>query len=137
MRIRLVTFPITLILLAASLVAGSGLNSNEAMEAALRAYTAGDYTKAVQILQSASAAHSGLGLFPCHAPAARMVGARVVLPDCARGAADPLRLAAVARSAHDRCGRVAVAASCAALADRVVVRQRDPRRVGCVHQSPC
>src|SRR5215470_16431149 len=56
MRIRLVTFPITLILLAASLVAGNGLNSNEAMEAALRAYTVGDYSKAVQILQSASAA---------------------------------------------------------------------------------
>src|SRR5215472_1815820 len=56
MRTRSVTFPIALILLAASLVAGNGLNSNEAMEAALRAYTVGDYSKAVQILQSASAA---------------------------------------------------------------------------------
>src|SRR3981189_534747 len=55
--------PISRLLCAAALLfvcvglwAKSGLNSNEAIEAALRAYTQGDYTKAVQILQAASQA---------------------------------------------------------------------------------
>lgn len=56
MRTRLVAFAIALVLLAGRLVAGNGLNSSEALEAALRAYTVGDYPKAVQILQTASQA---------------------------------------------------------------------------------
>ncbi|HJZ64097.1 MAG TPA: tetratricopeptide repeat protein [Candidatus Acidoferrum sp.] len=56
MQTRLFTLLVTLLLFGGSLVAGGGLNSAEAMEAALRAYTVGDYAKAVQILQSASQA---------------------------------------------------------------------------------
>src|SRR5215813_6282905 len=56
MRTKLLVCLIALVLSASAVVAKNGLNANEAMDAALRAYTVGDYTKAVQILESASAA---------------------------------------------------------------------------------
>jgi len=56
MRTKLFTFLSFLVLFAGGLAAGNGLSASEAMEAALRAYTVGDYSKAVQILQSASQA---------------------------------------------------------------------------------
>lgn len=48
-----------LFLVCAGVLGASGINANEAMEAALRAYTQGDYPKAVQILQAASAMDPG------------------------------------------------------------------------------
>src|SRR5215468_1291358 len=56
MLTKLLTFLSFLVLFAGGIAAANGLNTSEAMEAALRAYTVGDYSKAVQILQSASAA---------------------------------------------------------------------------------
>src|SRR5215470_1076131 len=56
MQTKLLTFLSFLVLFVGGLAAGNGLNSSEAIEAALRAYTVGDYSRAVQILQSASQA---------------------------------------------------------------------------------
>ena len=55
MRTKLLGSLVFLGLLATAMAANNALNSGEAMEAALHAYTVGDYPKAVQILQSASA----------------------------------------------------------------------------------
>lgn len=48
-----------MLLVCAGALGASGMNANEATEAALRAYAQGDYPKAVQILQAASAAEPG------------------------------------------------------------------------------
>lgn len=56
MRTKLLAFALVMISVTGVLAAKNGLNSNEAIEAAVRAYTAGDYTKAVQILKAASQA---------------------------------------------------------------------------------
>lgn len=56
MRIKLTTCAFAVLLLAGTLAGKNALNSSEAIEAALHAYTQGDYSKAVQILQAASLA---------------------------------------------------------------------------------
>jgi tetratricopeptide (TPR) repeat protein len=57
MRTKLFAFAFALLFPAGGgLAAKNGLNSGEAFEAALRAYTQGDYPRAVQILRSASEA---------------------------------------------------------------------------------
>jgi tetratricopeptide (TPR) repeat protein len=56
MRISRLICAAAALFVCVGLWAKSGLNSNEAVEAALRAYTQGDYTKAVQILEAASQA---------------------------------------------------------------------------------
>ncbi|HWZ98574.1 MAG TPA: tetratricopeptide repeat protein [Candidatus Dormibacteraeota bacterium] len=59
MRINKVIWLVAVMFVCTGVFAASGMNSNEAIEAALRAYTVGDYAKAVQILQSASVAEPG------------------------------------------------------------------------------
>ena len=54
MRIKNLVCVAAIALLCSAAMAKNPLNSSEAMEAALRAYTLGDYPKAVQILQAAS-----------------------------------------------------------------------------------
>lgn len=56
MRISRLIWVTAALFVCVGLWAKNGLNSNEAIEAALRAYTQGEYTKAVQILQAASQA---------------------------------------------------------------------------------
>ncbi len=56
MRIRRLVCALLALFFCTGVVVGSGMNSHEAIEAALRAYTQGDYSKAVQILQAASQA---------------------------------------------------------------------------------
>ncbi|MBS1840934.1 MAG: tetratricopeptide repeat protein [Acidobacteria bacterium] len=56
MRIKGLVCALVTFLVCAGVPGARGITLNEAMEAALRAYTQGDYPKAVQILQAASAA---------------------------------------------------------------------------------
>ena len=56
MRISRLVGALLAVFFMASVCSAGGMNSHEAIEAALRAYTQGDYPKAVQILQAASQA---------------------------------------------------------------------------------